>query len=155
MKFLADTPERREAYARFADRVKDISDFLVAVLKLPSSAYRAAPEVKGKKVTWHDPCHLVHHLGVKDQPRQIIESIPDVEYVEMPDADRCCGMAGTFSIYYYDLSKKIADKKMEAIKATGADIVATACPGCEIQLIDGVIMNKIPVEVRHIMELLE
>ena len=155
VKFLADTPERAEAYTKFADKVKDISEFLVDVLRLPASAYQPSAEVKGKKVTWHDPCHLNRHLGEKDQPRQIIKSIPGIEYVEMPNADRCCGMAGTFSIYYYDLSKKIADKKMEAIKASGADIVASSCPGCEIQLIDGVIRNKMPVKVMHIMELLE
>ena len=155
VKFLADTPERVETYAKFADRVKDISEFLVDVLKLPASAYQPSAEAKGLKVTWHDPCHLNRHLGIKDQPRQIIKSIPGIEYVDMPNADRCCGMAGTFSIYYYDLSKKIADKKMEAIKSTGADIVASSCPGCEIQLIDGVIRNKMPVKVMHIMELLE
>ena len=154
-KYLADTPERKEAYARFGEKVYDISQFLVDVLKLPASAYRAAPEVKGKKVTWHDPCHLVRHLGIKDQPRQIIKSIPDVEYVEMPNADRCCGMAGTFSVYYYDLSKKIADKKVESIRSTGADIVVSSCPGCEIQLIDSTIRNKLPVKVMHIMELLQ
>jgi len=154
-KYLADTPERKEAYARFGEKVYDISQFLVDVLKLPASAYRAAPEVKGKKVTWHDPCHLVRHLGIKDQPRQIIKSIPDVEYVEMPNADRCCGMAGTFSVYYYDLSKKIADKKVESIGSTGADIVVSSCPGCEIQLIDSTIRNKLPVKVMHIMELLQ
>jgi len=155
VKFLADTPERVETYAKFADRVKDISEFLVDVLKLPASAYQPSAEAKGLKVTWHDPCHLNRHLGIKDQPRQIIKSIPGIEYVDMPNADRCCGMAGTFSIYYYDLSKKIADKKMEAIKASGADIVASSCPGCEIQLIDGVIRNKMPVKVMHIIELLE
>jgi len=154
-KYLADTPERKEAYARFGEKVYDISQFLVDVLKLPASAYRAAPEVKGKKVTWHDPCHLVRHLGIKDQPRQIIKSIPDVEYVEMPNADRCCGMAGTFSVYYYDLSRKIADKKVESIRSTGADIVVSSCPGCEIQLIDSTIRNKLPVKVMHIMELLQ
>ncbi|MEA2085967.1 MAG: (Fe-S)-binding protein [Chloroflexota bacterium] len=154
-KYLADTPERKEAYARFGEKVYDISQFLVDVLKLPASAYKAAPEVKGKKVTWHDPCHLVRHLGIKDQPRQIINSIPDVEYIEMPNADRCCGMAGTFSVYYYDLSKKIADKKVESIKSTGADIVVSSCPGCEIQLIDSTIRNKLPVKVMHIMELLQ
>ena len=153
-KFLADTPERKETYAKFGDKVKDISEFLVDVLKLPASTYQAAPGVKGKKVTWHDPCHLVHHLGIKDQPRQIIKSIPDVEYVEMPNADRCCGMAGTFSIYYYDLSKEIANKKMEAIEASGADIVVTACPGCQVQLIDNIIKHKMPQKVMHIMELL-
>ncbi len=153
-KFLADTPERKEAYKAFGDKVKDVSEFLVDVLKLPASAYRAAPEVRGKKVTWHDPCHLNRHLGVKNQPRQIIKSIPDVEYIEMPQADSCCGMAGTFSIYYYELSRKIADRKIESIRATGADIVVTSCPGCEIQLIDGIIRNKLSVKVMHITELL-
>ena len=155
VRFLADTPERKEAYTKFGDKVKDISEFLVDVLKLPTSAYQPSAEAKGLKVTWHDPCHLVRHLGIKDQPRQIIKSIPDVEYVEMPNADRCCGMAGTFSIYYYDLSKKIADKKLGGIKATGADIVVTGCPGCQIQLIDNTIRGKMPVKVMHIMELLE
>ena len=154
-KLLADTDERKEAYTRLADKVKDISEFLVDVLKLPASAYQAAPEVKGKKVTWHDPCHLNRHLGITSQPRQVIKSIPDIEYVEMPDADRCCGMAGPFSIYYYDLSQKIASKKMEGVKATEADIVATACPGCQIQLIDNIIKNKMPQRVMHLIELLE
>jgi len=154
-KFLADSPQREEAYGKFGDKVKDISEFLVDVLKLPATAYQPAAGIKGKKITWHDPCHLNRHLGVKSQPRQIINAIPGVEYVEMPNADRCCGMAGTFSIYYYDLSKKIADKKMESIKATGADIVVTGCPGCQIQLIDNTIRHKMPVKVMHIMELLE
>ena len=153
-KFLADTPEREEAYANFAGKILDISQFLVDVLKLPASAYKPSAEAKGKKVTWHDPCHLSRHLGITSQPRQIIKSIPDVEYIEMPNADRCCGMAGAFSLYYYDLSKQIADKKVEAIKSTGADIVVSSCPGCEVQLIDSLLRNKVPVKVMHIMELL-
>jgi len=154
-KYLADTPERKEAYAKFADKIKDITEFLVDVLKLPASAYKASPEVKGKKITWHDPCHLNRHMGITEQPRQILKSIPDIEYIEMTDADRCCGMAGAFSLYYYDLSKKIADKKVDCIDASGADIVVTDCPGCEIQLIDNTIRRGKPVQVMHIMELLE
>ncbi len=154
VKFLADTPERREAYARFGDKIKDITEFLVDVLRLPASAYQASPEVRGKKVTWHDPCHLARHMGIKDQPRQILKSIADIEYVEMPNADRCCGMAGTFSTYFYDLSKKIADRKVESIGATGADVVVTGCPGCEIQLIDSTTRREKAIKVMHIMELL-
>ncbi|MFC1928219.1 (Fe-S)-binding protein [Chloroflexota bacterium] len=155
VKFLADTPQRKQAYAEFANKIKDITEFLVDVLKLPSSAYTASPEVKGKKVTWHDPCHLSRHMGVTEQPRHILKSIPDIEYVEMPNADRCCGMAGTFSIHFYDLSKRIADKKVADIDTTGADIVVTGCPGCEIQLIDSTIQKGKPVKVMHIMEVLE
>ncbi len=155
IKFLADTPERKETYAKFGDKVKDISEFLVDVLRLPKSAYKPSPEAKGKKVTWHDPCHLNRHLGVKDQPRQIIKSIPGIEYVEMVRPDWCCGMAGAFSLYHYDLSKEIAARKIDDIKNTEADIVATGCPGCEIQLVDNTIRSKVPVKVMHVMELLE
>ncbi len=152
-KFLADTPQRKKAYEKFAKKVKDISEFLVDVLDLPASAYKPSAEARGKKVTWHDPCHLSRHLGITSQPRQLIKSISGVEYVEMPNADRCCGMAGAFSMHYYDLSKDIADKKAASIESTGADIVVSSCPGCEIQLIDSVVRNKLPVKVMHIMEL--
>ena len=155
VKFLADTPERQQAYSKFAEKITDITEFLVNVLKLPASAYRVLPRFKGKRVTWHDPCHLSRHMGITEPPRQILKSIPDIEYVEMPEADRCCGMAGTFSIQFYDLSQKIADRKMASIDATGADIVVTGCPGCEVQLTSSATRRGRPVEVMHIMELLE
>ena len=153
VKFLADNEERKQSYTDFAGKIKDITEFLVDVVKLPPSAYRVADEFKGKTVTWHEPCHLGRYLGVKEQPRKILKSIPDINYVEMPSADRCCGMAGTFSIYFYDLSRKIADKKIADIESTGADIVVTDCPGCQIQLIDGTARHRSPQKVMHIMEL--
>jgi glycolate oxidase iron-sulfur subunit len=152
---LADANERRRAYAAFADKVHDITEYLVDVVKLPPEAYTVRPEFKGKTVTWHEPCHLGRYLGVKEQPRKILRSSPDITFVEMDEADRCCGMAGAFSVYYYDLSKKIADRKVGNIVATGADIVVTDCPGCEVQLIDATTRNRAPQEVRHIMELFE
>jgi glycolate oxidase iron-sulfur subunit len=94
-------------------------------------------------------------MGVKEQPRQILKSIPDIEYIEMNDADRCCGMAGTFSIKFYELSKQIAGKKLNSIDSSGAEIVVTDCPGCEMQLIDGTQREGMPVKVMHIIELLE
>jgi glycolate oxidase iron-sulfur subunit len=154
-KFLADTEERRQKYTEFADKIKDITEFLVDILKLPPSAYRIAPEFRGKTITWHEPCHLGRYLGIKEQPRQILKSLPDIKYVEMPDADRCCGMAGTFSVNYYELSKKIADKKADSIRSTGADVVVTDCPGCEIQLIDTTKRKGMPQKIRHIMELFD
>ena len=154
-KFLADNDARKKTYTEYAGKIKDITEFLVDVLKLPPSAYHAAPEFKGKTVTFHEPCHLGRYLGVKEQPRYILKSIPEIKYVEMPEADRCCGMAGTFSIYFYDLSKKIADKKADNIAASGADIVVTDCPGCQVQLIDTTNRRGMTQQVRHIMEILE
>ena len=154
-KFLADTEVRKQKYTEFAAKIKDITEFLVDVLKLPPSAYKVAPEFKGKTVTFHEPCHLGRYLGVKEQPRQILKSLEDIKYVELPDADRCCGMAGTFSVNYYELSKRIADKKAASIRSTNADVVVTDCPGCQIQLIDTVKRNGMVQQVRHIMELFE
>lgn len=154
-KYLADTPARQEAYAGLAGKVKDITQFLVDVLQLPPSAYHAAAGAKGLKVTWHDPCHLNRHQGIKEQPRQILKSIEGIEFAEMPNADRCCGMGGTFTIDYYDLSKQIADRKMAAVKQTGANAVVTSCPGCMFQLIDGTARHGMSQRVMHIMELLE
>jgi glycolate oxidase iron-sulfur subunit len=154
-KFLADTDDRKEAYSKFGEKIKDVSQFLVDILKLSPSTYKTSDEIKGKKITWHDPCHLGRYLGISNQPRQIIKSIPDVDFVEMPNANLCCGMAGSFGLYYYELSKNIADKKVDSIKAAGADIVVSSCPGCIIQLIDSSIRNKLPVKVMHIMDLLE
>lgn len=154
-RYLADTPERKMAYTKFSQKVKDISEFLVDILKLPPSAYEVAPEFKGKKVTWHDPCHLNRYLGVKDQPRQILKSLKDIEYIEMIRADWCCGMAGAFSLHYYELSKQINDKKMDTLAETGAEILVTGCPGCEVQLTDNAVRRKMPVKVMHIMDLLK
>lgn len=154
-KYLADTDERKIRYTAFAAKIHDITEYLVDVLKLPDSAYRVRPEFKGKTVTWHEPCHLGKHLGVKDAPLKILQASPDITFVEMPEYDRCCGMAGAFSIHYYDISKQIADRKIDNAASTGADIVVTDCPGCEIQLIDGITRRDADQRVMHIMELFE
>lgn len=155
VKFLADTPERKEAYTKFADKLHDISEFLVDVLKLPASEFKPAADVVGKKITWHDSCHLNRYLHITEQPRKIMKSLPGVNFVEMTRPDWCCGMAGTFSVKYYDTSKKIADKKIQTIKDSGADILVAGCPGCMVQFIDNTTRHKMPVKVKHIMEILE
>ena len=154
-KFLADTPERKKDYEEFAKKVIHVTAFLVDVLKLPDSAYKAIPSAKGKTVTWHDPCHLVRHLEVRDQPRHILRAMKDIKFVEMNEADKCCGMAGGFSLHYYDLSSKIADRKGHNILDTKADIVVTGCPGCELQLLDTLARLGSKAQVMNIMELLE
>lgn len=153
-RFLADTPERQAAYTAFSAKVWHVSHFMTDLLQLKTGTFQLRPELRGKRLTWHDPCHLNRHLGVKEQPRRLLQSLEDASYVEMPNADRCCGMAGQFSLFYYDLSQKIAAKKMDAIDASGADIVVTACPGCQFQLAETVVRFKRPQQVIHLMDLL-
>jgi glycolate oxidase iron-sulfur subunit len=151
---LADTPERQEAYSAFSKKIKHVSQFLIDILNLQASSFQTSAVLKGKTLTWHDPCHLNRHLGIKEQPRQILKSLADVKFVEMPNAGRCCGMAGQFNLFYYELSQKIAEKKIENIEASGADIVVTACPGCEYQLLDNLTRLNKPQKVMSLMDIL-
>ena len=153
--YLPDNEEQQKAYDEFAKKVKDVTEFIVDVLKLQPEDFTLRKEFEGKTATWHDPCHLVRYQNIKDQPRMILKSLKGLNYVEMPNADMCCGMGGSFSVYHYDLTKKIADKKMDGIKTTGADIVVTACPGCMINLIDNAARNKMPQRVYHLLELVQ
>ena len=83
-----------------------------------------------------------------------MKSLADAKFVEMPNAGRCCGMAGQFNLFYYELSQKIAEKKIDNIEASGADIVVTACPGCEFQLMDNLTRLNKPQKVMSLMEIL-
>jgi glycolate oxidase iron-sulfur subunit len=151
---LADTPERKEAYSKFSGKIRHVSQFLIDVLDLQASSFQTPDAIKGKTLTWHDPCHLNRHLGVKEQPRRILKSLADANFVEMPNASRCCGMAGQFNLFYYELSQKIAEKKIESIEASEADIVVTACPGCELQLLDNLVRLNKRQKVMTLMEVI-
>lgn len=154
-KYLPDNEDQQKRYEEFEKKVKDSTEFIIDVMKVPLEEFKLKKEFEGKTATWHDPCHLVRYQNIKDQPRMILKALKGLKYVEMPNADMCCGMGGSFSVYHYDLTKKIADKKMDGIKATGADLVVTACPGCMINLIDNVLRNKMPQKVYHFLELVE
>jgi len=104
-------------------------------------------------VTYHDPCHLRRKLGIFKEPRQLLQSTPGLEYVEMKDANRCCGQGGSFNIAHYDLSMKIMDRKVQAIEESGADVVTTSCSGCLLQLMDGLHQAGSKKEVRHLVEM--
>jgi len=154
-KYLPDNEEQQKQYEEFAKKIKDSTEFIVDVMKVKPEDLKLKKEFEGKTATWHDPCHLIRYQNIKDQPRAILKGLKGLKYVEMPNADLCCGMGGSFSVYHYDLTKKIAKKKMDGIMATGADIVVTACPGCMINLIDNTLQNKMPQKVYHLLELVE
>ena len=154
-KYLAENEDQEKRYGELESRVKDVTEFIIDVLKVKPEELTLKKEFEGKSATWHDPCHLVRYQNIKEQPRAILKGLKGLKYVEMPNADLCCGMGGSFSVYHYDITKKIAAKKMEGIKATGADIVVTACPGCMINLLDNVLQHKMPQKVHHLLELVE
>ena len=104
-------------------------------------------------ITYHDPCHL-RTRGITRQPRELLQGAPGVELTEMVGADKCCGLGGTFNVYHYDTSLKINAGKSEAIMNTGAEAVVTGCPGCMMQLSDGLKQAGSRIRVMHTLEIL-
>ena len=148
-KLLADDPEWAEKAKEFAGKVRDISEFLVDI-----GLNTEMGELK-RKVTFHDPCHLAHYQKIKEAPRTILKSIPGIEFVEMGEADMCCGAAGSYAFKNYDLSQKVLERKMGNVAQTGADTLVSSCPACIMQLSCGVGQQKLPVSVLEIVELLD
>lgn len=144
-------PEMGEEFAFLKEKTIDIFPFLLKaglaerLATLPKTAARI-------RVTWHDPCHL-RTRGITREPREILKSLPQVDYVEMTGAGVCCGLGGTYSVYHYATSKKIGAKKAANIAASGATLVATDCPGCIMQLQDSVNHAGGSARAIHLLEL--
>ena len=105
------------------------------------------------RITYHDPCHL-RTRNVTGQPRHLLCSVPGLELAEMETPERCCGLGGTFNVYHYESSMAINEAKSRAIINTAAQVVATGCPGCMLQLADGLKQHGSPTKVSHTLEIL-
>ncbi len=101
-----------------------------------------------------EPCHLGRGQAQKEGPRRLLREVLGEKFVEMNESDSCCGGAGSYTITHRKLSMKILDRKMENLKDSQAEIIVTACPGCEIQLAQGIKRANLNVRLMHIVELL-
>ena len=145
---LADDPECGHKAAAVRPKLKALSEYLMEI---------GLPEFEGRveaRVTYHDPCHMSRYQDLVNEPRDIIRSIPGVEYRELPEADWCCGAAGTYNIAYYGQSMQVLNRKMENVKKTNADILVTTCPACYIQLAYGVRKRGLNCEVLDLADLI-
>jgi len=138
-----------ERAARVAAKTMDINAFLVDVLKVQA----VEPAANATKVTFHDSCHLKKSLGISSQPRTLIGANPAYTLQEMAEADRCCGCGGSFNLFHYDYSRKIGQRKRDNVAASGAEVVATGCPACMMQLEDVLSHNQDNVRVKHPIEI--
>jgi len=94
-------------------------------------------------------------MKIHQEPRNLLRSMPGIDLIEMKQPNRCCGMAGSFNFVYYDLSRKILNRKLDDIESTRADCVATSCMGCLIQLKDGIHQRGMKTRAVHFVEVLE
>jgi glycolate oxidase iron-sulfur subunit len=145
---LKDDPLRSEALS-FSEKVKDFSEFFQKEDLSPS--FLPFPH----KVTFHDPCHLSRYQGMASLPRKLLRSIPDLDFRELPEADWCCGAAGSYSIVHYEQSMQVLERKLNNLDKTEAEIVATSCPSCMIQLSYGIRRSGHKHKVVHLSQILD
>lgn len=146
---FADDEAGRGRAEQFSAKMRDVIEYL-AELGL-TAPLRALP----LRVTYQDSCHLVHGQKIREAPRQLLRAMPGIEFVEMPMSEQCCGSAGVYNVTETKASLEILERKMEAVQQTKAEVVATANPGCILQLRAGVAMHRTGQEVLHVIELLD
>ncbi|MBI5642436.1 MAG: (Fe-S)-binding protein [Deltaproteobacteria bacterium] len=148
---LSDSPDLKRRVEAFSAKVKDITELLVKVLGFKAEIIEAGVK---KTVTYHDPCHLNRAQGIRNEPRELLKGNKNIAFREMSFPCSCCGLGGGLSIANYDLSIEITKRKIEAVRDSGAEIVATACPGCMVQLRDGLHKYGVKARVAHVVELI-
>ena len=146
---LEDDPEYAGKAERLSTQVKDIHEFLVGLPFVPPAGRL------DHRVTLQDSCHLAHAQRITEAPRALLHSIPGVEVVEMANSSRCCGAGGTYTITQRDFSLRLLHNKMNAVEDTAADVLATANPGCHMQLRQGIQRAGLSMEVRYVTDLLD
>ncbi|MCX6629320.1 MAG: heterodisulfide reductase-related iron-sulfur binding cluster, partial [Candidatus Solibacter sp.] len=146
---LADLPDYAEKARRFSALMRDITEFLSS-LELNRNLGRV-----DAVVTYQDSCHLAHGQHVRQSPRQLLGAIPGLTFREMPGADICCGSAGIYNVVQNEMAMQILKHKMESVNATQAEIIATANPGCMLQLQAGVRLHGSGQRVMHVVEVLD
>lgn len=146
--FGPDEPEHAAATA-FCEKMRDVTEFL-AELGLAASLKPVR-----ERVTYQDSCHLLHGQKVREAPRQLLRAVPGLEFVELPYSDICCGSAGIYNVTQTEAALDLLKEKMEYAKKTGARVIATANPGCLLQLRAGAEMYGTGQEVLHVIEVID
>jgi glycolate oxidase iron-sulfur subunit len=146
---LRQDPAWAERAAAFARRVVDATEYLARVpLVGPLGPLPL-------RATYHDPCHLAHGQKVRAEPRALLRAVPGLELVELGEAEMCCGSAGIYNLTEPQMAQRLLERKLGHVEATGATTVVTANPGCILQIAAGLAARRRPVEVLHVVEVLD
>jgi glycolate oxidase iron-sulfur subunit len=153
LKEYAELLEGDSEYAararEFSRRMQDVTEFLASI------ELKRGMKPLPVTVTYQDSCHLAHGQRIRTAPRKLLEAVPGLTFREMPLSDLCCGSAGIYNVVRNEMSMEILKRKMENVNRTGADVIATANPGCILQLRAGVHLHGKGQRVVHVVELLD
>lgn len=133
----------------FSEKAMDVTVFLSRI------GVRSAKHPVSQKVAYHHPCHLFHALKVRGEPLRVLEAIENLEMVELRESEWCCGSAGSYNLTQTDLSMRLLDRKMENVRESGAPILCTGNPGCQIQIAYGAREREMDLRVAHPVVLLD
>jgi glycolate oxidase iron-sulfur subunit len=146
---LRDDPDYAERAKAFSASVRDISE-LLAELE-PVAPRHPLP----LRVAYHDACHLAHAQGIRRQPREVLRTIPDLQLMDIPEADICCGSAGTYNLLQPEAAKELGERKARNILSTEPQVIATANPGCLLQITSALQRMEHPLPAVHPIELVD
>jgi glycolate oxidase iron-sulfur subunit len=146
---FADEPAYRERAEAFALRVRDVNEFLAEI------APQAVRHPLVKRVAYHDACHLAHAQRIRSQPRALLAGIPGLQLVEVPDGDQCCGSAGTYNLFEPESAREIGERKVDNVLSVAPELVASANPGCTLQMQSIAQRRGITLRAAHPIEILD
>ncbi len=146
---LEHDPAYVEKAKKFKNLMKDVNEFLASIELNPRMG--RVPVT----VTYQDSCHLAHGQRVRTQPRKLLRAVPGLIFREMPMSDLCCGSAGIYNVIQNEMAMSVLKSKMNHVNSAGAQVIATANPGCMLQLQAGARMYGKGERVAHVVELLD
>lgn len=152
--FEEDPPWKKRATA-FAKRVIDFSAFVNQAPQAKRLVQQMGPAHGAMlKLAWDDPCHLCHGQQITEQPRSLLDMIPGTERVELPSSQSCCGSAGIHALLHPEESNALVDAKIHEFSASGADVLVTANPGCQMHWQAGFSRAGVAADTLHLAEVL-
>ncbi|HSJ49989.1 MAG TPA: (Fe-S)-binding protein [Actinomycetota bacterium] len=140
----------REDARGFSTKVRDVMELLADEGVVPPSTGAGV-----SRVAYHDACHALRAQHLREQPRSVLGTIPDLGVTDVPDGDVCCGAAGLYNVLEPELSAELRRRKSESVARTGAEVVASANPGCTMQIAAGLRELGVDLPVVHPVELLD
>jgi glycolate oxidase iron-sulfur subunit len=146
---LHDDPAWADRAAAFSAKVRDVTEYLAS---LPGAEQLGTLAMRA---TYQEPCHLAHAQRIKAEPRALLRRIKGLELIEMAESDLCCGSAGSYNLQQPEMADALLARKLDAIEQSGADVVVSANPGCMLQVQSGLIERGRPLEVLHVVEVLD
>lgn len=145
---LADDAAFARRAASFSSKVLDISEILVA------EPLRQPLKPMPLRVAYDDPCHLLHGQKVSAPPRDLLRQVPQLQLLDVPESDWCCGSAGIYNLVHADTARNLLDRKIAHLASVQPRVVVTGNPGCILQLRQGVARHGLNFKVAHPVEIL-